>query len=98
MRCPELVKYVVLFLTGSFAIGAAAQGYPARVVRYVVPGSAGSGADLLGRIVAAGLTQAFGQQVIVDNRAGADMVARAPGGSLHLDVRGLDEWPPLVDL
>jgi tripartite-type tricarboxylate transporter receptor subunit TctC len=61
-----------------------AQGYPAKPVRYVVPMSAGSGADTIGRIVSGGLTTALGQQVIVDNRTGAagnigaDHVAKAP--------------------
>ena len=53
------------------AVDAGAQGYPAKVVRYVVPTSAGAGADVIGRIVAAGLGEVFGQQVIVDNRVGA---------------------------
>ena len=48
-----------------------AQGYPAKVIRYLVPTSAGAGADVIGRIVATGLAEAFGQQVIVDNRVGA---------------------------
>src|SRR5688572_30152265 len=69
---------------GTWPASAAAQGYPARIVRYVVPGPAGSGADLLARIVAGGMTQAFGQQVVVDNRAGAggnigtEAASRAP--------------------
>lgn len=48
-----------------------AQNYPAKIVRYVVTDSAGGLADALGRIVAAGLTEVFGQQVIVENRTGA---------------------------
>ncbi len=61
-----------------------AQRYPAKVVRLLVPFSPGSGSDTIGRIVAAGLTDVFGQQVIVDNRAGAagnigaDIAAKAP--------------------
>jgi tripartite-type tricarboxylate transporter receptor subunit TctC len=61
-----------------------AQRYPAKTVRIVVASSAGSGTDTGGRIIAAGLAEVFGQQVIVDNRAGAggnigaEMVARAP--------------------
>lgn len=61
-----------------------AQGYPVKPVRYLVPMSAGSGADTIGRIVAGGMTQAFGQQVIVDNRTGAagnigaELAAKAP--------------------
>lgn len=70
-----------------------AQSYPTKLVRYVVPVAAGSGADVLGRIMAEGLTQAFGRQVIVDNRAGAganigaEIVARAaPDGYTLLQV------------
>jgi tripartite-type tricarboxylate transporter receptor subunit TctC len=40
-------------------------------VRVVVASSAGSNPDIVGRVVANGLAQGFGQQVIVDNRAGA---------------------------
>ena len=60
------------------------QDYPVKVVRYVVPGSAGAGTDVLGRIVAGRLSQVFGQQVIVENRAGAggnigaEIAAKAP--------------------
>lgn len=60
-----------------------AQSYPAKPVRLVVPTSAGSGFDVIGRIVAGGLTDVFGQQVIVENRVGAaanigaEFVARA---------------------
>lgn len=60
------------------------QGYPVKAVRLVSPGTAGSGADTLARLVAGGLLQAFGQQVVVDNRPGAngiigaDIVAKSP--------------------
>src|SRR5438046_9976136 len=67
-----------------------------KVVRLVVPFSPGSGSDTLGRIIAAGLTEVFSQQVIVDNRAGAagnigaDLVAKAvpDGYSLLLGNMG----------
>ncbi len=69
---------------------ALAQTYPAKAVRYIVPMSAGSGADTIGRIVAAGMAQAFGQQVILDNRTGAagnlgaDIAARSPADGYTL--------------
>ena len=56
-----------------------AQTFPERLVHYIVPGSPGSGADILGRIVAGGLTQISGQQVVVENRTGA-------GGNIGAEI------------
>ncbi len=47
------------------------QGFPNRPIRFVVPVAAGAGNDTTARAIAQKLTQAWGQQVIVDNRAGA---------------------------
>jgi len=64
--------------------------YPQKVVRYIVPSSAGSGADVVARIVASGLTPVFNQQVIVENRAGAggnigaEVAAKAPADGYTL--------------
>jgi tripartite-type tricarboxylate transporter receptor subunit TctC len=63
---------------------AAAQTYPIKPVRYVVPFVAGTGNDIVGRLIADRLTRMWGQQVIVDNRGGASgtigaaFVAKAP--------------------
>jgi tripartite-type tricarboxylate transporter receptor subunit TctC len=60
------------------------QNYPSKPVRYVVPFPAGSGNDIVGRLISERLTRLWGQQVIVDNRAGASgsigaaFVAKAP--------------------
>jgi tripartite-type tricarboxylate transporter receptor subunit TctC len=60
-----------IIVCAAFAPLAVAQPYPAKVVRYIVPMSAGSGADTIARIVAGGMGTVFGQQVIIDNRTGA---------------------------
>lgn len=64
---------------------AAAQEWPSKTVRMVVPWPAGGGTDIAARPLAARLTEMTGQQFIVDNRGGAngligaDVVAKAPG-------------------
>jgi tripartite-type tricarboxylate transporter receptor subunit TctC len=66
------------------AYSAEAQTYPLRPVRLVVPFSAGGAADVPGRILTQKLSEALGQQVIVDNRPGAgstigaELVVKAP--------------------
>ncbi len=62
----------------------AAQTYPAKSIRIVVPWPPGGGTDLVARTVAQKMHETLGQSAIVDNRAGAngiigaDLVAKAP--------------------
>ncbi len=66
------------------AVSGWAQNWPVKPVRFIVPFPPGGSTDVLGRIVAAKLTDALGQQVVVDNRSGAggiigtDAVVKAP--------------------
>jgi tripartite-type tricarboxylate transporter receptor subunit TctC len=53
------------------ACAVAAGAYPERAIRLVCPFPAGGGVDIVSRIVAAGLSEAIGQQVVVENRTGA---------------------------
>jgi len=57
----------------------AARDYPGRPVRVIVPQTAGSAVDTLGRILMARMSEALGQQFVVDNRGGA-------GGLLGMEI------------
>ena len=52
----------------------AADAYPQRAVRLIVPFPPGGAGDIVGRMLAAKLTESFGQQVVVDNRGGGGQV------------------------
>jgi len=49
----------------------AADGYPARPIRMVIPFTAGSNSDMLARLIGPKLLERWGQQVVIDNRPGA---------------------------
>ena len=66
-----LLAFFVFALLGEAAGPAAAQTWPERPVTMVIPFPPGGGTDLLGRIVARGLTDVLGQQVVVENVGGA---------------------------
>lgn len=70
MRNIERLFAAGLLLTGAGAVSA--QGYPAKPIRVVVSIAAGGTGDMLGRFVADRLTEAFKQQTVVENRAGAN--------------------------
>jgi tripartite-type tricarboxylate transporter receptor subunit TctC len=52
-------------------VPAMAQTYPSKPIRLVIPFTPGGSTDILGRVVGQSLTEAWGQQVVLDNRAGA---------------------------
>ena len=86
-----------------FCTVSALAAYPERPIRLIVPSSPGSGPDVVGRVFAARLGTVLGQQIVVDNRAGAnsiigtETVARAtPDGYTLLITSGSHTINPHV--
>jgi tripartite-type tricarboxylate transporter receptor subunit TctC len=91
----HLATALVAGLSLFFSFAVAAQSFPNRPLRIVVPVGPGGGFDFLGRIVSAKLGDRLGQSVVVENRPGAgslvgtEVVAKAPHDGYTLLVGGL---------
>lgn len=82
---PGRVATLLVVLGTALAMTAtAAEKYPTRTIRFVVPAAIGGQADISSRLLAAELSKQMGQQIAVDNRAGAsgiigtDTLVKAP--------------------
>lgn len=91
-------------LAMAFAVGASAADFPARPLRMIVPYAPGGNADIMARLVAQRLSENVGQQVVVDNRAGAsgiigtEIATKAPpdGYSFVLVASSIATNPALI--
>ena len=95
------MKMLLFALCALGAVDAFAQAYPTRPVR-LVTAAAGGGNDVGARVIAQGLTERLGQQVIVDNRGGAHVpqntVARAAPDGYTILVQNNTVWlAPLLE-
>src|SRR3954470_8787478 len=64
-------SYVIALLTAVIPALAAAQSYPTKPVKIIVPAQPGGGLDLVGRTIGLELTKAFDQSFVVENASGA---------------------------
>lgn len=67
-----MMRAMLMALCGGIVSIATAQTYPTKPLRLVIPFPAGGSNDIVGRVVAAKLSDLFGKPIVVDNRAGAD--------------------------
>src|SRR5437660_9146967 len=90
-----LTRRNLLAVSAAWLLGAAdaaAQDWPQRPVRMIVPFGPGGGADIIGRIVAQSLQEKLGQPVVIENRPGAggtlgnEAVARADKDGYTLGI------------
>ncbi|CAM3706672.1 Bug family tripartite tricarboxylate transporter substrate binding protein [Polynucleobacter antarcticus] len=70
-RSNLLVAIVLLASSFSFTQAVNAQAWPTKPIKFIVPYPPGGGTDVIARIVQEPLSQALGQQIIIDNRGGA---------------------------
>src|SRR5262245_7298215 len=79
-------------LLSPWPLPAAAQPYPAKPIKIIVPFPAGGLADLYARLISTGITEAWGQPVVVENRTGAggnigaEFVAKSPPDGYTLGI------------
>ena len=71
MRQRSILQYSVALLLAVSSWSCAAEGYPSKPIRMIVPFTAGGGADIVGRLIAQKVSEDWGEQIIVENRAGA---------------------------
>jgi tripartite-type tricarboxylate transporter receptor subunit TctC len=89
----ERIAKLLSLLAALASLGAQAQPFPAKPVRFIVPFATGGASDIVGRVVGQKLGEVWGQTVVIDNRAGGsgmigtELVARAaPDGYVLLVV------------
>ena len=95
----KLLVATLLLLAGAAhaqtAATGAAQAYPAKPIRMIVPAPPGGIIDVVGRLLGQKMTEQTGQTVIIDNRTGgltsvgSEMVARSPGDGYTLLLQSL---------
>jgi len=79
LNATSCLRRFLFAATAAIAGNTLAQEYPARPLRFIVPFVPGGGLDLTARLIAPGMSQSLGKQVVIDNRPGA-------GGAIGLEM------------
>jgi tripartite-type tricarboxylate transporter receptor subunit TctC len=86
----SFLRFAAVIALASGCAATAAQSFPSKPLRIVVPFAAGGPTDITARLVAPRLTELLGQPIVIDNRAGAtgiigaELVAKAPADGYTL--------------
>jgi tripartite-type tricarboxylate transporter receptor subunit TctC len=91
----NIVRTAFAVLIAAVSAGVQAQAYPNKALRLIVPFAPGGGNDTIARAIGAQMSGSMGQQVVIDNRAGAggvlgaEAAARAPADGYTLFLGGV---------
>ena len=90
--CGAMLMAMGTMTQAQTTVPGSAQGWPSRPIRFIAPFPPGGGTDINARMIAPRLAQALGQQVIVENRAGAggmvgtEFVAKSPPDGYNMVI------------
>ena len=94
----RLVIRLVTVWCAALPLAAAAQSWPTKPIRMLIPYPAGGTSDILARMIGPKITEAWGPQVLVDNRVGAggniamELTARAPADGYTMVLNDLGNF------
>lgn len=94
--CKNLIQMAIAAVACITLLGSgtvfSADAYPSRPIRLIIPFPPGGGTDVVGRVLGQSLTASMGQQIVVENRAGAsgtigtNMIAKAPADGYTIGI------------
>src|SRR5512141_2168960 len=91
----DLTGKMMAMLALACALPVAAQTYPVNPIRFIIPFPPGGNTDILGRLLGQKLTEAWGQNVVIDNRPGgagmigSNLAAKSPPDGYTLFLGGI---------
>lgn len=84
LRLKQTTRTISALLAALLTHGIAAQPYPSKPVRFIVPFPPGGSTDLIARTFGAKFTEAWGQQTVIENRGGANTIIGADAAAKAL--------------
>lgn len=97
--CVAAFRWLAAAALAAVCAAAAAQAYPSKPIRFLLPFAPGGIGDITARIVAQKMSDNIGQQVVVDNRPGAGMVISASTveQARELMISEIARWKAVIE-